>query len=196
MANKKTTFTPAKGLFLISGLCLFIKFILDGSLSFSLGNTLPSIVSFIGSIIVLILIVGLFFLFFFGVEGYSSSFKALAPTILLLAIGGKYSLDYGNADINSVLVSIANIIWMVMLVSGFVFLFVHKKVIGMTLAITSLVYALFVSLSYFITLIIKMVNGEQFFEVTSFLVMLLLTISLALIFAGLYISLRRKEWTE
>lgn len=196
MAESKKKFTSTRIMFLVSGLCLFIKFILDGSLSFSMGNSFASVVSFIGSIIVLILIVGLFFLFFFGVEGYNGTFKALAPTVLLLAIGGKYSLDYGSAEVNSLLVSIANVIWMLMLVSGFVFLFVHKKAIGMTFAVSSLVYALFVTISYFVVLIIKAVNGQEFFNVTSFFVMLLLAVSLALVFVGLFLSLRRREWDE
>lgn len=187
---------PTRILFLLSGLCLFIKFILDGSLSFNIGNSLTSIISFIGSIIVLILIVGLFFLFLFKVDGYNGGFKALAPTVLLLAIGGKYSLDYGNAEVNALLISIANIIWMLMLVSGFVFLFLQKKVIGMTFALTSLIYALFVTASYFIVLIIKASNGEEFFNVQSFVVMLLLAIALALVFIGLFFSLRRRKVDE
>lgn len=196
MATKKNTISVTRGLFLLSGLCLFVKFILDGSLSLSLGNSVSSVISFIGSIVILILIIGLFFLFFFGVEGYSGTFRALAPTVLLLAIGGQYSLDYGNADVNALLLTIARVIWMVMLVSGFVFLFVKKKAIGMTFGITALVYAFFVAISYFVTLIIKAVNGESFFQVQSFFVMVFMIVALVLVFCGLYISLRRREWTE
>lgn len=195
MSNSTKRKTPlTKILFLLAGLCLFVKYILDGGLPSSM-NGITEIFTFICKFIILILIVGLYAVFLFGVPGYESSFKALAPSILFLVIGGQYALSYGNADVDAFLLGLADMIWLVMIVTGFVFLFFRKKAIGMTFGICALIYAFFIAISYTVVTIISVVNGASF-SLNAFFIMAFLVVALGLCFAGTYIGLRRREWSE
>ena len=147
MATNKTTTTKTSGtrrvslaqiMFLIAGLCLLVKYILQNPISTA------GVFQFVGSLIVTIVLVGFYVLFVFGLPGYNGAWKTLAPVVLILAICGQYSLNFGNADVTSAINSIASIVWVVILVSLFVFVFIHKKWLGMIASVTSLVYALLV----------------------------------------------------
>ncbi len=196
-SNNKTktqTYPITRILFLVSGLLLLVKFLLEEG-SLSIGSDIGSVFSFIAKLFVIIVVIGFYCYFAFGVEGYSGSFKALAPIVLILAVWGKYSLNYGNAEVNKVLSGLGDMVWILILVSGFVFLFVRKKVLGMTFGVCSLVYAAFVIVSYVVMTIIGAVNNEPF-SAMNLVTTLLFCFALVTVFAGTYIGLRRREWTN
>ncbi len=196
MANKKTTTAKsnrvrlvslAQIMFLIAGLCLLVKYILQNPISTA------GVFQFVGSLIVTIILVGFYVLFVFGLPGYNGAWKTLAPVVLILAICGQYTLDFGNADVNSAIGSIASIVWVVILVSLFVFVFIHKKWLGMTASVASLVYGLLIIVSYIVTAIIAAVDGQGWNFMT-FLQAVLLAAGLLLEGAGLWIGLRNRDW--
>ena len=196
MATNKTTTTKtsktrrvslAQIMFLIAGLCLLVKYILQNPISTA------GVFQFVGSLIVTIVLVGFYVLFVFGLPGYNGAWKTLAPIVLILAICGQYSLNFGDEGVTSAINSIASIVWVVILVSLFVFVFIHKKWLGMIASVTSLVYALLVIVSYIVTAIITAVNGGGW-SFMPFLQAVLLAAGLGLTGAGLWIGLRHRDW--
>ena len=196
MANKKTTTAKsnrvrrvslAQIMFLIAGLCLLVKYILQNPISTA------GLFQFIGSLIVTIILVGFYVLFVFGLPGYNGAWKTLAPVVLILAICGQYTLDFGNPDVNSAIGGITSIVWVVILVSLFVFVFIHKKWLGMTASVASLAYGLLIIVSYIVTAIITAVNGGDW-DFPTFLQAVLLAAGLFLEGAGLWIGLRNRDW--
>ena len=194
-AKKKNTqvYSSTRIMFLVAGLLLLVKYLLEGGLP-SAGGDLGSIITFVVKLFVLIIVIGFYCYFAFGVEGYSGSFKALAPVVLLLMMFGSYSLDYGDANINAILTSVATLIWTLLTVTGFIFLFVRKKVLGLAFGWSCLIYSGFVIVSYIVMTIIGAVDNKAF-NWTNLVTTLLLCASFALVFCGTYIGLRRREWT-
>lgn len=197
MVTKKTTTTTksskvrrvslAQIMFLIAGLCLLVAYILKNPIDTT------GVFEFIGSLIVIIVLIGFYVLFVFGLPGYTGAWKTLAPVVLILAICGEYSLNFGDQNVTSAINGIASIAWVVILVSLFVFVFIHKKWLGMIASITSLVYALLIIISYIVTTIITVVNGGNWAFMT-FIQTVLLAAGLALSGAGLWIGLRHRDW--
>ncbi len=186
-SERKITF--AQIMFLVAGLLLLVNYILENSLSTN------DVFKFIVTLFVFIVLIGFYVLFVFGLPGFNSPWKALAPSVLILAVCGECALDFGNEDVNSVIGGIGSMIWVLILVSVFVFVFVPKKWLGMTGAVSSLVYGAFVIVSYIVTAIISAVDGGSF-NLTNFLTSILLAAGLILIGAGLFIGLKRRDWIK
>lgn len=184
---RKVTF--AQIMFLVAGLFLLIKYLLENTPSTS------DLFQFIVSIFVLIVLVGFYVLFVFGLPGFNSPWKALAPSVLILAVCGEYSLNFGNADVNSILSGIGSMLWILILVSIFVFVFLPKKWLGMTGGIASIVYGAFVVVSYIVMTIIGLVNDGKF-DLNQFFKAILLAAGLILIGTGLIIGLKRRDWIK
>ncbi|MFA6829409.1 MAG: hypothetical protein WCR67_01690 [Bacilli bacterium] len=194
MAKKQTTTTTRKiGLshlfFYIAGLLLVIKFLMEGGVPSPSAN----IPQFLVGIFTLIVIVGFYCFFVFGAPGCTSTIKALAPCMLLIILYGKYSMNFGNKDVTSWISLFASMAWTLIIVCGFVYLFVHNKVIGLTFTVSTMVYAAFIVISYLIMMIIDLTNGGTF-NVSSFVSALLLVASFALISAGSYRISKAQSW--
>lgn len=177
--SKKNKAGYSQILFYVAGLLLIIKFFMEGGIPSPSSNLL----NFIVGLFTVIVIIGFYCFFIFGGKGCSGTIKALAPALLLLILYGKYSLNFGNADINKYLVSIANMVWLLIILCGFVFLFIRNKVISTVFTYSVVVYASFVSISYTVMAIINAVNGSKF-SINNFISVLLLILSLACIGVG------------
>ena len=188
-SNKVRKVTFAQIMFLVAGLFLLIKYLLENTPSTS------DLFQFIVSIFVLIVLVGFYVLFVFGLPGFNSLWKALAPSVLILAVCGEYSLNFGNADVNSILSGIGSMLWILILVSIFVVVFLPKKWLGMTGGIASIVYGAFVVVSYIVMTIIGLVNDGKF-DLNQFFKAILLAAGLILIGTGLIIGLKRRDWIK
>ncbi len=190
--RKFSTLSVAHVLFYVAGLLLIIKFLLDGGIP-ALNNN--NIVEFIVGIFKLIVVIGFYCFFLFGARGCSSTIRALAPCLLLFIIFGQYNISFGN-DANEIakyFIGIAGMLWILILICGFVYLFIHNKLIGIVFTWSTLIYGMFVLVSYITCLIIDLVNGGQF-SLQNMFMSLLFVISLGLIGVGSYYVSRAQEW--
>lgn len=189
MSQSKRVLTPAHIYFLVAGLLLLIKFLLEGGIP----SPSADILSFIVGLFTLVVLVGFYCFFLFGARGYDGTIRSLAPAVLLIVLYGSYSLDFGNADVNRVLVGIGRLCEIIIIVTGFVFLFVHSKLIGLVFIYSSLVYAIFVGTSYAVMAIINAINGGAF-SWTGLVSAMLLMVSFGFIFAGGYLITKSKSF--
>lgn len=190
--RKFSTLSVAHVLFYVAGLLLIIKFLLDGGIP-ALNNN--NIVEFIVGIFKLIVVIGFYCFFLFGARGCSSTIRALAPCLLLFIIFGQYNISFGN-DANEIakyFIGVAGMLWILILICGFVYLFIHNKLIGIVFTWSTLIYGMFVLVSYITCLIIDLVNGGQF-SLQNMFMSLLFVISLGLIGVGSYYVSRAQEW--
>lgn len=190
--RKFSTLSVAHVLFYVAGLLLIIKFLLDGGIP-ALNNN--NIVEFIVGIFKLIVVIGFYCFFLFGARGCSSTIRALAPCLLLFIIFGQYNISFGN-DANEIakyFIGIAGMLWILILICGFVYLFIHNKLIGIVFTWSTLIYGMFVLVSYITCLIIDLVNGGPF-SLQNMFMSLLFVISLGLIGVGSYYVSRAQEW--
>lgn len=196
MANKqntKQTITTSHLLFLISGITLIIYYLVSKGVP-SIGNSITSIMSFIAELFVLILLIGFYCFFLFGVHNCQGTIKSIAPSLLILIAVESYSMNFGNAAANAVISSIASMFYLLIIVCGFVFLFVHSKLLGLVFCYSTLIYAAFVMLSYAIVMIMTLVNGQGF-SVSKLVETILYAGSLSLLFAGSYLATKNKSWS-
>lgn len=187
MAKKQRSYSHI--LILLAGLLLIIKFLCD--------NGVPSpshdVFRFIVGLFTLICVLGFYGYFVFGAKGCNTTIRALAPSLLLLILYGRYQLNFGNADVNQYLVSIAEIFWTFIILCGFIFLFVKNKIVGLVFSISTFVYAGFVLLSYIVMFIIDLVNGNSFHLANCFSVVLLVS-ALVLLGTTTYHIAKRQSW--
>ncbi len=187
MAKKQKSYSHI--LILLAGLLFIIKFLCDNGVPSPSGN----VIQFIVGIFTLICLLGFYGYFVFGAKGCNTTTRALAPSILLFILYGKYQLNFGNPDVNQYLVSIANIAWTFIILCGFIFLFVKNKIVGLVFSISSLVYAGFVLLSYIVMFIIDLANGNSFHLANCFSVILLVS-ALVLLGTTTYRIAKRQSW--
>ena len=191
--RKFSTLSIAHILFHVAGLLLIIKYLLGPD--FVTNISANNVLEFIVSIFKLILVIGFYCFFLFGAKGCSSTIRALAPCLLLFIIFGQYSISFGN-DANAVaqyFIGIADMLWILILICGFVYLFIHNKIVGIVFTWSTLIYGLFVLASYVTCLIIDLVNGGAFNVKDMFMSILFIT-SLGLIGVGSYYVSKAQQW--
>ena len=195
MAKNKTTkrrISLSHALFLISGITLIIYYFIKKGVP-SIGNNVVSVMNFIVDVFVIFLLFFFYFFILFKTRDNLSTTTAIAPSLLILIIVGHYSMNFGNQIANSVITSIAEMFYLLILVCGVVMLFIPEKLLGMIFSFSCLGYAFFVMVSYIVVLIISLVNSEAFSLAKMFETMLY-TGSLALLFGGAYYSNKNKAW--
>ena len=191
MANTTThKYSLAHALFLISGILLVIYYLLSEGVP-SLGNDITSLMKFIAEIFVLVVLIGFYFYFLFGAQNCHGTIKSIAPSLLILIVVGSYSMNFGNAEANAIISGIAKMLFTLIIACGFVFLFVHSKLLGLVFA--CILYCAFVLLSYVIVLIITLVNGGSF-SGAKFAETMFYAASLGLLFGGSYTLCKNKDW--
>lgn len=193
MATKEKTKSSVKLsrahiFFLVAGLLLLVRFLVNGGVP-SLNDPLK----FVVGIFELILIIGFYVFFLVGAKNCSGTLRAFAPALLLIIIDGQYSSVAGNNAASNVINSIAKMAYLLIIVCGFVFLFIHHKLVGMVFAYGSFVYGLFILVSYIVTAIMDGVNGT--FSWQAMLDAMLLFFGFALVFAGSYLTTKNKDWS-
>lgn len=188
MAQKKHI-NYARVMFYLAGLILVIKFLMEG------GVPSPSsdILKFIVGLFTLIVVVGFYCFFLFGAKGCTGTIRALAPCVLLLVLYGRYSITFGNANVDKYLIGIADMAWTLLIICGFVNLFVKQKILTYVFSYSSLVYAAFVFVSYIVMLIITLVNGGNF-SLNNMIITVMLVCSLVLVGFGSLRVAKRQEW--
>ncbi len=193
MSTQKTKRSLSHIRFLLSGLTLIVYYLLKEGVP-SVGNGVDSLRKFIIEIFVLILLIGFYFFFLFGANGCQGNIKAIAPSILIRIVVGSYGRNFGNSTANSIISGIATLFYLLIIVCGFVFLFVHNRLVGMVFSFSNLIYAAFVFISYLTIVIINAVNGDGF-SVPKRIETLLYIISLILLFCGGYLTSKNKNWS-
>ncbi len=172
MATNTKSKTNTKGvLFLVAGFLLLLRYLLTYSVpAFQLKN-IPQIIL---NIFVLFLVI--FFYGFFLIKfNDNEKVKTLAPSILLLIIGGQYSTSiFTNAEVNAYMSMIGSIIWLLLIVTGFISCFIYNKIIQTTFGACCIVGAFFVLASYISGLITSLTNGGKFNTMELFTTLLLI----------------------
>lgn len=189
----KSKLTIPHILFLISGIVFLVYYLLSQGVP-SLGNNVTSIMKFVVELFILILLIGFYFYFFFEGKGCAGTIRAIAPALLIFIVVGDYSMNFGNATANAIISGIAAMFFSLIIVCGFVFLFVHNKLVGTVFAYSSLIYAAFVTLSYTVVMIMTAVNGGGF-SVSKLFETLLYVIGLGLFFVGGWKVTKNKDWS-
>lgn len=179
----------SKIIFLIAGLLLLIKFIINGGIPTPSEN----VSSFIVGIFTLIALVGFYVYFAFIQKEHKGTIVSLAPSVLLYILYGRYSFNYNVDWINNILNPITSICFILMIIYGFIYLFIHQKIIGLVLASTSLLYGILILISYIVMMIVSLVNGNGF-NATNMFNALMLTAAYLLISLGAYKTSINKEW--
>lgn len=192
-SNSKSKRSLSHVRFLVSGITLLVYYLLSNGVP-SVGNSLDSLRKFIIELFVLVLLIGFYFFFLFGANGCQGTIRAIAPSVLILIVVGSYSMNFGNPTANSIISGIAKLFYLLIIVCGFVFLFIHNKLIGRVFAFSNLIYAGFVIISYFVVRIRALVNGNGF-SIAKFFETLLYTASLLLLFGGGYLTSKNRSWT-
>lgn len=179
----------SKVIFLIAGLLLLIKFLVSG------GIPTPSedVSKFIVSLFTLIALVGFYVYFAFVQKEHKGTIVSLAPAVLLYILYGSYSFNYNVDWINAILNPTTSMCYILMIICGFIYLFIHNKLIGLVLTSASLVYGVLIFISYIVMMIVSLVNGNGF-NVTNMFNALILTCSYLLISYGSYRTSIHKEW--
>ena len=189
MASEKRKWSSAHIMFLVAGLVLLIRFLVNGGIP-SPNDPLK----FVVGIFELVLIIGFYFFFFFEGANCSGTLKAFAPALLLIILDGQYSMNFGNAKANEIITGIAKMVYLLVVVCGFVFLFIHNKLVGIVFSYSSLIYGVFVLVSYAVIVIMNAVNNGTFSWQEMFNAMLLFFV-LGLAFGGSYLATKNKDWT-
>lgn len=192
MANKSKT-SVSHILFLVSGVILLIYYLLSQGMP-SVGGDLLSLMKFIVELFTLVLLIGFYFFFLFEGKNCAGVAKSIAPSLLILIVVGAYSMNFGSAEANAIISGIATMCYLLIIVTGFVFLFIHNKLIGLVFSFSSVVYAAFVTLSYVIVLIISLVNGGSF-SLAKLFETLCYVVALGLLFVGGYQLTKNKDWS-
>lgn len=193
MSTQKSKRSLSHIRFLISGITLIVYYLLSQGVP-SVGNSLDSLRKFIIEVFVLVLLIGFYFFFLFGANGCQGTLRAIAPALLILIVVGSYSLNFWNDTANTIITGVAKLFYLLIIVCGFVFLFVHNKLIGLVFSFSNLIYAAFVIVSYFVVRIRSLVNHNGF-SVSKLIETLLYTASLLLLFGGEYLTSKNKSWT-
>lgn len=194
MASSERKIGLAHILFYVAGLLLVIKFIMQDVV---LGG--DNLALLIANVFILVLVIGFYCFFLFGMPGGRGTIVALAPSVLLVALYGsvRLSLPYNEVkEAVNYVNNIANMIWMFIVIVGFVLLFFRHKLLGYILAGASISYAAFVLVSYIVLLIISSVESSSFaFDAKEFVATLCLAGALACIAVGSYRISKRQSWT-
>lgn len=175
--------------FLIAGLILMVLFVLtSGSIDSS------DILKMAVGIFKLVVVIGFYFYFAFGAPGLNSTIKRLAPCILLVILNGAASVSFpGNDVATNYLNSIGSMAWMLVIVCGFVFLFVHSKIIGTVFGFASCIYGFYTFVAFIVALIVSLVNGQSV-VVMSIVKILLLVAALILMGFGAIKTSKSRDW--
>lgn len=176
--NKKNDLSFGAIMYLIAGLLMTIYFILNGGVP----SPNAGILEFLVGLFTLIVLVGFYFYFLFGAKELGTV-RLIAPVILLLILYGNVSCYFINDTVTKWFSSIAKMAYTLVIISGFVWLFVRHKIFGMVLGVASLVLAVIASGSYICILIHTLTNNGQF-NLTSFILAVLLMASYALVGIG------------
>lgn len=192
--NTKNVVSLSHALILISGITLIIYYLVSKGVP-SIGNSVQSLMNFIVEPFVLILLIGFYCFFLFGVQGFQGTAKSIAPALLILIVVGSYGMDFGSKDANAVISSIAQMFFTLIIVCGFVFLFIRNKLIGSVFSYSCLIYAAFVLVSYVVVMIITLVDGDEF-SLKKLIETLLYAGSLALLYSGVYLNTKNKAWID
>ena len=195
MASSERKIGLAHILFYVAGLLLVIKFILQDVV---LGGDNLSLL--IANIFILVLVIGFYCFFLFGMPGGKGTIVALAPSILLFTLYGsvKLSLPYNEVkEAVGYVNNIANMVWMFIVVIGFVLLFFRHKLLGYILAGASISYAAFALIAYIVLIIISSINARNFaFDAKEFVATMCLVGSLTCIAIGSYRVSKAMSWTN
>lgn len=191
--NSKTKLSIPHILFLLSGIVFIVYYLLSQGMP-SLGNDITSIMKFVAELFILILLIGFYFYFFFEGKGCAGTIRAIAPALLVFIVVGEYSMNFGNAAANAVISGLAAMFFTLILVCGFVFLFIPNKLVGLVFTYSSVIYAAFVTLSYTIVAIMTAVNGGSF-SLAKLFETLVYVLGLGLFFTGGYLVTKHKDWT-
>lgn len=194
MSSTKKKTPLAHIMFLIAGALFLIYFLISQGVP-SLGNSITSIMPFIAELFIFVLVICFYFFFLFGAKNCEGTTKAIAPSLLVLIVVGPYSMNFGSDVANSIISNICKILFTLILVCGFAFLFVRHKLLGLTFAWSSVIYAAFATLSYVIVLIISLVNGGAFSLAKMFETLVYVS-ALSLLFIGGYYLNRNKSMTS
>lgn len=188
MSTNKPRKNYSKIAFLLAGLLMLIKFLIEGGVP-----STSDVLNFIVGVFTLIVLVGFYCYFVFAQQNCKGTIKVLAPAILLIILYGKYSFNFGSAKVNNIFNGIITMTWTLIIICGFVYMFIHEKLVGMVLAISTGVYATFIGISYIVMVIINLVNNGSF-NVTNCISTFLLITSYIFIAYGAYKTAKTKEW--
>jgi len=191
-SSKKSSISVAHILFLIAGVVFFAYYLIAKGLP-SVGNDLQSIMNFLVELFVLIVLVAFYFFFLFQAKNCAGSLRAFAPALLIFIVCGSYSLSFGSPEANAVIAGLAQMAYLLIVVCGFAFLFIHSKILGMVFSFSSVIYAAFVTLSYTIMAIIDAVNGNGF-SVAMLFKTIVYAAGLVLLFVGGYKVSKNRDW--
>lgn len=194
MASDSKKISISRLLFYLAGLLLVIKFVLK-DISFNSKD----VVALVASIFILVLVIGFYCFFLFGIKGAKGTVVSLAPSVLILALYGQYSPIYGDLAVIEKINSIGKLCLVFIVLVGFIFVFFHHKLLGYVLAGSSIAYAAYVLVSYIVMIIMAAVKaadqGTAFsFNALDFIATLALVGGLVCISVGSYRVAKRKDW--
>ena len=179
MAKEKKKINLSILFLFIGGLLLLIKFIIDGGIPSPSSNIFEVLIG----LFIALVIIAFYFIFLFGVKNYSLTIRAFAPSVLILILFGGYGINFIEPTVTGIFAIIAKLSFLLMILTGFVFLFIKNKIIGYVFFISSIVYG---------TLIYDAVNSSAF-AYMNFIIAMVLVAAVVLLGLGIYFIVRNKK---
>lgn len=188
MAKEKKKINLSTLFLFIGGLLLLIKFIIDGGIPSPSSN----IFEFLIGLFIALVIIAFYFIFLFGVKNYSLTIRAFAPSVLILILFGGYGINFIETTVTGIFAIIAKLSFLLMILTGFVFLFIKNKIIGYVFFISSIVYGTLIFASSITVAIYDAVNSSAF-AYMNFIIAMVLVAAVVLLGLGIYFIVRNKK---
>lgn len=188
MAKEKKNFNLSILFLFIGGLLLLIKFIIDGGIP----SPSTNIFEFLVGLFVALVVIAFYFIFLFGIKNYSLTIRAFAPSVLILILFGGYNLNFIEPTVTGVFAIIAKLCFLLMILTGFVFLFIKNKILGFVFFISSIIYATLIFASSITVAIYDAVNSSSF-QYMNFIIAMILVAALVFLGLGIYLIIRNKK---
>ncbi len=198
MASETKRISWAHAFFLIAGALLIIYYLLtEGIPSVSGGNFFESVVGvieFVVGIFTLIVVIGFYCYYLFSPQEKIGAIKAIAPALIIFTLFGRYNMTLGNAEANSIISGLSEIAFVLIVLCGFTYIFLRKKILGTVFSYAALVYAVFIAVSYFVIMIMNAIDGS--FDVKFMFASICIFMAVALLGVGGLRSCRSKAWLD
>ncbi len=188
MAKEKKKFNLSTLFLFLGGLLLLIKFIIDGGIP----SPSTNIFEFLVGLFVALVIIAFYFIFLFGIKNYSLTIRVFAPSVLILILFGNYSVNFINETVTGIFSIFTKLSMLLMILTGFVFLFLKNKILGYVFFISSVVYGTIIFSSAITVSIYDAVNSNTF-NYMNFIIASVLAVAVVLLGLGIYFIIRNKK---
>ena len=199
MASETKRISWAHAFFLIAGALLIVYYLLTGGMpSLSEGkdpfDTVVGLITFVFALFTLVVVIGFYCYYLFSPTEKVGTIRALAPALIVFTLFGRYSMTLGNDYANGIITGLSETAFTLIVLCGFTYIFLRKKVLGTVFSWACIVYAVFIAVSYFVMMIMSAIDGA--FSISFMFASICIFMGVALLGVGGLRSCKSKAWLD